>query len=101
MAQNPGPPSTYAEIVDVPFAQRELVQRHSPGGRYIDALTDVDSPWVPFGDNAAIKHLAFDVRQNLFSNILWVKGPGRGRHPLAPRHDHHGVPGRIGALSGI
>ena len=45
------PPSTKAEIVDVPFAHRELVQRLSPGGRYIDAQTDVDSPWVPFGDN--------------------------------------------------
>ena len=43
------PPSTKAEIVDVPFAHRELVQRLSPGGRYIDAQTDVDSPWVPFG----------------------------------------------------
>ena len=72
MANNPGPPSTFAEIVNVPFAQRALVEKHSPGGRYIDALTDVDSPWVPFGDNAAIKHLCFDVRQNLFSNILWV-----------------------------
>ena len=70
------PPSAYAEIVNVPFDQRALVEKYSPGGRYIDAQTDVDSPWVPFGDSAAIKHLAFDVRQNLFSNILWVKGPG-------------------------
>ena len=70
------PPSTKAEIVDVPFAHRELVKRLSPGGRYIDAETEVDSPWVPFGDNAAIKHLAFDVRSNTFSNILWVKQPG-------------------------
>ena len=70
------PPSSKAEIVDVGFAHKGLVERLSPGGRYIDAQTDVDSPWVPFGENAAIKHLAFDVRQNLFSNILWVKGPG-------------------------
>ncbi|NWJ74809.1 2,4'-dihydroxyacetophenone dioxygenase family protein [Pseudonocardia sp. ICBG1122] len=35
------------------------------------------SPWVPWGDNAAIRHLAFDVRNNKFSNILWVKGGGR------------------------
>jgi hypothetical protein len=70
------PPSTKAQIVDVGFAHKALVDRLSPGGRYIDAETDVDSPWVPFGDNAAIKHLAFDVRRNLFSNILWVKGPG-------------------------
>jgi hypothetical protein len=70
------PPSNKAEIVDVGFPLKHLVDRLSPGGRYIDAQSDVDSPWVPFGDNAAIKHLAFDVRQNLFSNILWVKGPG-------------------------
>jgi hypothetical protein len=31
---------------------------------------------VPFGETAAIKHLAFDVRQNAYSNILWMKGPG-------------------------
>ena len=70
------PPSSKAEIVDVGYRFGHLVERLSPGGRYIDAESDVDSPWVPFGDNAAIKHLAFDVRQNLFSNILWVKGPG-------------------------
>jgi hypothetical protein len=70
------PPSNTAKIVDVGYAYKDLVARLSPGGRYIDSLSDDDSPWVPFGDNAAIKHLAFDVRQNLFSNILWVKGPG-------------------------
>lgn len=70
------PPSNKAEIVDVAFEHRALVDRLSPGGRYVDAHSDVDSPWVPFGDNIAIKHLAFDVRQGIFSNILWVKGPG-------------------------
>lgn len=71
--QMKSPPSSLAEIVDVGFPHKGLVDRLSPGGRYIDAQTDVDSPWVPFGDNAAIKHLAFDVRQGIFSNILWVK----------------------------
>ena len=70
------PPSTKKEIVDVPFNYRSLVEKYSPGGRYVDAQSDDDSPWVPFGETAAIKHLAFDVRRNLFSNILWVKGPG-------------------------
>ncbi len=70
------PPSNKAEIVDIGYPYKELVERTSPGGRYIDVQTDADSPWVPFGDNAAIKHLAFDVRQGLFSNILWVKSPG-------------------------
>ena len=74
-ARPAGPPSTLAEIVDVGFEHADLVRRISPGGRYIDAQTDVDSPWVPFGENAAIKHLAFDVRQGIFSNILWVKRP--------------------------
>lgn len=74
--QMKAPPSTKKEIVDVPFNYRHLVEKYSPGGRYIDAQSDDDSPWVPFGPTAAIKHLAFDVRRNLFSNILWVKGPG-------------------------
>ncbi len=86
MAIMTAPPSTTAEIVDVPFAHRELVKRLSPGGRYIDAETDVDSPWVPFGDKAAIKHLAFDVRSNTFSNILWVKEPG-----VVGTHLHRGT----------
>ena len=76
MSTMTAPPSTVAEIVDVPFAHRDLVAQLSPGGRYIEAETDADSPWVPFGDNAAIKHLAFDVRQRIFSNILWIKSPG-------------------------
>jgi 2,4'-dihydroxyacetophenone dioxygenase len=70
------PPSNLAKIVDVPFAHKALVDRLSPGGRYIDAQDEVVSPWVPFGDNAAVKHLAFDVRQGIFSNILWVKSAG-------------------------
>ena len=74
--QMKAPPSTKKEIVEVPFNYRHLVEKYSPGGRYVDAQTDDDSPWVPFGETAAIKHLAFDVRRNLFSNILWVKGPG-------------------------
>ena len=74
--QMKAPPSTKKEIVDVGFEYRDLVARHSPGGRYIDAESDDDSPWVPFGPAAAIKHLAFDVRQNAYSNILWMKGPG-------------------------
>ena len=80
------PPSSKAQIVDVPFAHRALVERLSPGGRYIDAQSDDDSPWVPFGESAAIKHLAFDVRQNLFSNILWMKGAG-----VIGTHFHRGT----------
>ncbi len=40
-----------------------------------------DSPWVPFGESAAIRHLSFDVRSGAVANILWVKGGGRiGTH---------------------
>ncbi|WP_338241308.1 2,4'-dihydroxyacetophenone dioxygenase family protein [Aurantiacibacter hainanensis] len=74
--QMKAPPSSKKEIVDVGYAYKDLVHRTSPGGRYIDTPSDEESPWVPFGDNAAIKHVAFDVRQNIFSNILWVKSPG-------------------------
>jgi hypothetical protein len=70
------PASDVKKIVDVPFNHRELVARLSPGGRYIDMESDVDSPWVPFGPAAAIKHLSFDVRRNAYSNILWMKAPG-------------------------
>lgn len=80
------PPSQKYDIVDVPFAHRALVERLSPGGRYIDAGSDVDSPWVPFGEKVSIKHLAFDVRSNTFSNILWLKGPG-----VVGTHLHRGT----------
>jgi 2,4'-dihydroxyacetophenone dioxygenase len=86
MAAMTAPPSDKAEIVDIKYEYADLVKRTSPGGRYIDAPSDVESPWIPFGDNAAIKHIAFDVRQNLFSNILWVKGPG-----VIGTHFHRGT----------
>lgn len=76
MATMTAPPSDTKEIIEIDYNYKDIVKRRSPGGRYIDAQTDVDSPWVPFGEGAAIKHLAFDVRQNLYSNILWMKGPG-------------------------
>jgi 2,4'-dihydroxyacetophenone dioxygenase len=86
MATMTAPPSDKAEIVDIKYPYKEIVERTSPAGRYIDAQTDVDSPWVPFGPNAAIKHLAFDVRRNLYSNILWVKSPG-----VIGTHFHRGT----------
>ena len=41
---------------------------------------------MPFGDNAAIKHLAFDTRHNIYSNILWMKGPS-----VVGTHKHRGM----------
>ncbi len=84
--QMKAPPSDKAEIVDIKYPYSDLVARTSPGGRYIDTPSDEESPWVPFGENMAIKHVAFDVRQGIFSNILWAKGPG-----VVGTHLHRGT----------
>ena len=78
------PPSSAFKIVDVPEPYSEVIKTRGTLGTFVGA-TEADSPWVPFGDNAAIKHLAFDVRQNIFSNILWIKGPG-----VIGTHKHRG-----------
>ncbi len=44
-----------------------------------------ESPYVPFKENVYIRHLAFDVRNNLCANILWVKKGG-----MLGRHRHRG-----------
>ncbi|MGD0988936.1 MAG: 2,4'-dihydroxyacetophenone dioxygenase family protein [Candidatus Sulfotelmatobacter sp.] len=42
---------------------------------------DEESPWVPFKESSFIRHLAFDVRSNMYVNVLWVtKGGILGRH---------------------
>jgi 2,4'-dihydroxyacetophenone dioxygenase len=44
-------------------------------------VSEVESPYVPFAENVYIRHLAFDVRNSAFANILWVKKGGKlGRH---------------------
>jgi len=43
--------------------------------------SEEESPYVPFMENVYIRHLAFDVRNGAFANILWVKKGGKlGRH---------------------
>ena len=44
--------------------------------------SEEESPWVPFkGTTTFIRHLAFDVRTNMYANVLWVKkGGSLGRH---------------------
>jgi hypothetical protein len=69
------PPSTAKRIVEVPENYQAVIDAHCPLGRFVGP-NEADSPWVPFGENAAIKHLCFDVRHNIFSNILWMKQPG-------------------------
>ena len=46
---------------------------------------EAESPWVPFLPNIFIRHLGFDVRNNTFINILWIRQPG-----LLGRHRHRG-----------
>jgi hypothetical protein len=76
------PPSAY-KIVDIPEPYADVINRHGVAGKFVAGQ---DSPWVPFGDNAAIKHLAFDVRNNIYSNILWIKSPG-----VIGTHRHRGT----------
>jgi hypothetical protein len=48
--------------------------------------SEEESPWVPFkGNTTFIRHLAFDVRSNLYANVLWVKEGG-----MLGRHRHRG-----------
>jgi len=84
------PPSTAKRIVEVPEMFRSLIDARGTKGKFVGA-DEVDSPWVPFGDNAAIKHLAFDVRNNIYSNILWMKGPS-----VIGTHKHRGQVWAIG-----
>jgi hypothetical protein len=78
--------SDASKIVNLPTEpHEEIIQRYAREGAYIPG-DDKNSPWVPFGDVAAIKHLCFDVRTNSVANILWVKGGGR-----IGTHKHRGV----------
>lgn len=77
------PPSTAYRIVDVPEIHRDLIARRGVPGQFV---SEKESPWVPFGANAAIKHLHFDVRRNAFSNILWIKSAG-----VIGTHKHRGT----------
>ncbi len=79
------PPSTAFKILDVPDPFEHLIARHGVPGTFVGPSLQ-ESPWVPFGTGAAIRHLAFDVRNNRFSNVLWIKGPG-----VVGTHKHHGT----------
>ena len=72
------------KITEIPVPNPAMIKRFGVEGTYIGA-SETDSPWVPFGDTAFIRHLAFDVRTNSYCNILWVKGGG-----WLGTHRHHG-----------
>ena len=79
------PPSTAYKIVDVPEAYADVIRRHGIPGTFVGASEEA-SPWVPYGANAAIRHLLFDTRHNIFSNILWIKSAG-----VIGTHKHRGT----------
>jgi 2,4'-dihydroxyacetophenone dioxygenase len=65
-------PSSAYRIVNVPEAYKDIINQHGRPGIFVGP-SETESPWVPFGPNAAIRHLHFDTRHNIFSNIFWVK----------------------------
>lgn len=84
------PPSSAYKIVPVTEMYGDLIKKYGSEGSYVGA-SEADSPWVPFGDSAAIRHLAFDVKNNVYCNILWIKGPG-----VIGTHKHRGMVWAVG-----
>jgi 2,4'-dihydroxyacetophenone dioxygenase len=67
-------------VIDTKSSLDAVVQQYAFPDIHIGA-SEEESPWVPFKENVFIRHLAFDVRNNLYANILWVqKGGVLGRH---------------------
>jgi hypothetical protein len=69
---------------------KAMLDQYCVSGTYVGP-SEEESPWVPFGDNAAIRHLAFDVRNNVYANVLWIKSPG-----VIGTHKHRGMVWAIG-----
>ena len=84
------PPSGAYKIVQVPEIHSAVLDRYVRPGSYV-SNDEAESPWVPFGDNAAIRHLAFDVRNNVYANVLWIKSKG-----VIGTHKHRGMVWAIG-----
>ncbi|MBL8552440.1 MAG: 2,4'-dihydroxyacetophenone dioxygenase family protein [Hyphomonadaceae bacterium] len=77
--------SSAYEIVNVPEPYAPVIMKHGVAGKFVGP-TEKESPWVPFGPNAAIRHLHFDTRSNTFSNVLWIKEKG-----VIGTHKHRGT----------
>jgi 2,4'-dihydroxyacetophenone dioxygenase len=71
-------------VIDTKSSLDAVVQQYAFPDVHIGA-SEEESPWVPFKENVFIRHLAFDVRNNLYANILWVKKDG-----MLGRHRHRG-----------
>ena len=67
-------------ITDAKSSLDLVVREYAFPDIHIGAADD-ESPWVPFKENSFIRHLAFDVRSNMYANVLRVtKGGMLGRH---------------------
>lgn len=84
------PPSGAYKIVSVPEVHKDIIDQYIRPGTFV-GNSEEESPWVPFGDNAAIRHLAFDVRNNVYANVLWIKSAG-----VIGTHKHRGMVWAIG-----
>jgi 2,4'-dihydroxyacetophenone dioxygenase len=77
--------ATAFKITNIPDPYAEITKRYGVEGDCLGA-SEAESPWVPYGDKAAIRHMAFDVRGNWYGNVLWIKEPG-----MIGTHKHHGT----------
>jgi 2,4'-dihydroxyacetophenone dioxygenase len=71
-------------VVDTKSSLDSVVREYACGDVHIGA-DDEESPWVPFKENTFIRHLGFDVRTNMYTNVLWVRSGG-----MLGRHRHRG-----------
>jgi 2,4'-dihydroxyacetophenone dioxygenase len=71
-------------VVDAKSSLDSVVREYACPDVHIGA-EDNESPWVPFKENTFIRHLGFDVRTNMYANVLWVKSGG-----MLGRHRHRG-----------
>jgi len=76
--------ATAFKITNIPDPYAEITRRFGVEGHCLGA-SEEESPWVPYGEYAAIRHMAFDVRSNWYGNVLWIKRPG-----IIGTHKHHG-----------
>ena len=65
-------------------SRTRIIEEFGRPNVYIGA-SEEESPWVPWQPGIHIRHLAFDVRRNSFTNILWVQQGG-----MLGRHRHRG-----------
>ena len=66
--------------IDTKSGLEAITREHGRPDIHIGAGEN-ESPYVPFAPNVFIRHLAFDVTNNYYVNILWcTKGGMLGRH---------------------